>query len=407
MEKEKIILAYSGGLDTSVILKLLVNKGHEVIAYVADVGQKDDFEKAKEKAVSLGASKVFIEDLKKEFVEDYIFTALKANCVYEGKYLLGTALARPLIAKKQVEIAKQESATALAHGATGKGNDQVRFELTYLSLMPEAKIISPWKDKEFLSQFKGRTDLINYAKEQGIPIPVSVEKPYSMDENLMHISYESGILEDPAIAPEKEMFKMTKSPENAKDSKTEVTIQFNQGIPVEVQDHTNGKKIAGSLEIFNYLNEIGGENGIGRTDIVENRYVGIKSRGVYESPAATILWKAHEDLEGLTLDKEVLLLKNMLVPKIAQVIYNGYWFSPEMNFLMAGVNQSQEHVSGKVHLSLYKGNVTITGRESQESLYNQQLSSMDEEGDFDQEDSKGFIKINSLRLQAHQKRESK
>ena len=403
--KEKVILAYSGGLDTSIILKWLIDEGYETIAYLADVGQKEDFEAAKKKALALGATKVYVEDLKQEFVENYIFEALKSNAVYEGRYLLGTSLARPLIAKKQVEIAKKEGATALAHGATGKGNDQVRFELTYLSLMPNAKIISPWKDAKFLSQFKGRTDLINYAKEKMIPIPVTTEKSFSMDENLMHISYESGILEDPNFSPTEDMFKLTKHPKQANDEADEITIEFEKGVPVKVKNKNAGKEVSGSLELFNYLNQLAYEHGVGRIDIVENRYVGIKSRGVYETPAGTILWKAHQDLEGLVLDKEVTLLKNMLMPKLAEVIYNGYWFSPEMDFLMAAINKSQENVSGKVTLSLYKGNVIIKGRESKYSLYNQKLSSMDEEGGFNQEDSKGFIKINSLRLQAYQKME--
>jgi len=402
---EKVILAYSGGLDTSVILKWLVDKGYEVIAFIADVGQKEDFEKAKKKAISLGATKVYVEDLKSEFVKEYVFQAMKSNAMYEGKYLLGTSLARPLIAKKQVEIALKENAKTFSHGATGKGNDQVRFELTYLALMPDAKIISPWKEQEFLDKFEGRTDMINYAKENGIPIEATTEKPYSTDENLMHISFESGVLEDPAFAPNDDMFKLTKNPKHASENEEKITIEFEKGIPIKVKNEN--KEISGGLELFEYLNKLGYEHGIGRIDIVENRYVGIKSRGVYETPAGTILWKAHEDLEGLTLDKEVTLLKNMLMPKIAEVIYNGYWFSPEMDFLMAAINKSQENVSGKVHLKLYKGNVTIIGRESEQSLYDADLSSMDKEGGFDQKDSKGFIKINSLRLQAHHWRKNK
>jgi argininosuccinate synthase len=398
---EKIVLAYSGGLDTSVILKWLVEQGNEVIAYVADVGQKEDFKEVEKKALLLGAKKVYVEDLKEGFVKEYIFSAMKSNAVYEGTYLLGTALARPLIAKKQVEIAKKENATALGHGATGKGNDQVRFELTYLALMPEAKIVSPWKNQEFLEKFKGRSDLINYAKEKGIPVPVTIEKPYSMDENLMHISYESGVLEDPAKEPDEEMFKITKSPQEA-DGETKLKIKFEKGLPVEVEDLSTGKKVNEALEIFNHLNKLGAKNGIGRIDLVENRFVGIKSRGVYETPAGTILWKAHRDIEGLCLDKEVCHLKDTMMPKIAELIYNGFWFSPEMEFLMAAIEKSQEKVSGTVFITLYKGNVIVTGRESEESLYNADFSSMDKEGGFNQLDSEGFIKINSIRLQAWQ-----
>lgn len=398
---KKIILAYSGGLDTSIILKWLVDQGYEVIAYVADVGQEEDFEKVKEKALKIGASKVYIEDLKKEFVEKYIFQALKANAIYESTYLLGTAIARPLIAKKQVEIAKKENTNILSHGATGKGNDQVRFELTYLTLMPDAIIISPWKDETFLKEFEGRSDLISYAKQNGIPISATLEKPYSKDDNLMHISYESGILENPLTEPQENMFEKTKSIKNANEEEEKIIIHFEKGIPVKV---SNGEKeIKGSLELFNYLNKLGSDHGIGRIDMVENRFVGVKSRGVYESPGATILYKAHRDLEGLVLDREVAHIKDSLVPKIAQIIYNGYWFSPEMDFLMASINQSQEKVTGKVHLILYKGNVIISGRSSPFSLYNEAFSSMDKEGGFDQKDSKGFIRINSIRLQAYHK----
>ncbi len=404
---EKLVLAYSGGLDTSIILKWLSEKGYDITAYLADVGQEEDFKAAKEKALLLGASKVYIEDLKKEFVQEYIFKALKANCIYEGNYLLGTSLARPLIAKKQVEIARKEGAKILSHGATGKGNDQVRFELTYLALMPEAKIIAPWKEKEFIDKFKGRQDMIKYAEEKGIPIPVTQKKPYSTDENLMHTSFESGILEDPATAPDDAMFKKAIVPQNAKDSETKLEIVFEKGIPVLVNDLSNAKKISGALEIVKHLNKIGGENGVGIVDMVENRFVGIKSRGVYETPGGTILLKAHRDLEGLTLDREVSHLKDMLMPKISELIYNGFWFSPEMEFLNAAIEKSQEHVNGTVKMTLYKGNAIITGRSSADSLYSQKQSSMDEEGGFNQQDSKGFIKINAIRLQAHQKREQK
>jgi argininosuccinate synthase len=395
---KKVILAYSGGLDTSVILKWLVEKGHEVVCYIADVGQDDDFEKAEEKALKLGASKVYIEDLKKEFVEEYIFPALKSNAIYEGKYLLGTSLARPLIAKKQIEIAVKEGTNVVSHGATGKGNDQVRFELTYMKLMPDVEIISPWKDEGFLSEFKGRSDMIKYSNKKGIPIESTVEKPYSMDDNLMHISYEAGELEDPKFEPNKNMFKKTVSLKDAPDKEIKILIEFKRGVPVSVENLSEGEKVKGSLELFSYLNKLGSENGVGRIDLVENRFVGMKSRGVYETPAGTILLIAHKDIEGLTLDKEVGHLKDMLMPRIAELIYNGFWFSPEMDFLMAAVNKSQENVDGKVYMTLYKGNAYVNGRESEKSLYDEDIASMDKEGGYDQADAKGFIKINALRL---------
>lgn len=396
--KKKVILAYSGGLDTSVMVKWLVNKGYDVIAYIADVGQNEDFNVIKEKALNTGASKVYIEDLKKELVENYIFEMLKANAIYEGKYLLGTAIARPIIAKKQVEIAKKENTNILAHGCTGKGNDQVRFELTWMKFLPELNIISPWKEDDWLTEFKGRKDLINYAKKEKIPIDVSLKKPYSTDENLLHISYESGILEDTSCKPKEDMFKLTKSPKNAPDKEIEIVVEFEKGIPLKVVNKTESKKVEGALELFTYLNKIAGENGIGRVDMVENRFVGIKSRGVYETPAGTILFKAHHDLESITLDKDVIQQKELMAPLIAKLIYNGFWFSPEMEMLMAAINKSQENVTGKVYLTLYKGNVIITGRESKKSLYNEAISSMDEEGGYDQKDAKGFIKIIGLPL---------
>ena len=396
--KDKIILAYSGGLDTSVMLKWLVKKDYDVIAYVADVGQKENFKKIKEKALKTGASKVYIEDLKKEFVENFVFTALKADAVYERRYLLGTAIARPLIAKKQLRIAKKEGTKTLAHGCTGKGNDQVRFELTWMRFMPDVTIISPWKDKEWLDEFKGRTDLIKYAEKEGITVDVNLKKSYSTDENLMHISYESGILEDTFNEPKSEMFKLTSSPQKAPDKETHICIEFEKGVPVRVINLSKGIEVEGSLSLFLYLNKLAAENGVGRIDIVEDRFVGIKSRGVYETPAGTILHKAHWDLECITVDKEVLHLKELIAPIIAKLIYNGFWYSPEMDFLLAAVEKSQETVSGKVYLKLYKGNVIVTGRESNYSLYSKSLSSMDEEGGYDQADAQGFIKINGLRL---------
>jgi argininosuccinate synthase len=402
--KKKIILSYSGGLDTSVILKWLINKGHDVICFVADVGQEEDMEAAEIKALQLGAKKVIIENIQEEFVEEYIFPSLKAHAVYEGKYLLGTSLARPLIAKKLVETALKEKTICFAHGATGKGNDQVRFELTILKHLPDAEIISPWKDLEFLAEFSGRTDLLNYAKKHGIPVSSTLEKPYSIDENLMHTSYEGGKLENPSYTPQEEMFRRTASLKSAPDHEMKLIIEFKKGKPIAVEEAESGKKVTGSLELFKYLNQVGGDHGIGRVDLVESRFVGMKSRGVYETPAGTILLKAHLDLEGLTLDREVILLKESLAPKIAQIIYNGFWFSPEMEFLMSSIEQSQKNITGKVSLTLYKGNVIITGRTSPFSLYQTQLASMDEKGEYDQTDAKGFIKLNALRLMAQKEK---
>ena len=395
------MLAYSGGLDTSVILKWLIDQGYEVIAYVADVGQDDDFTEVEKKALKIGASKVYIKDLRKEFVTEYIFPALKANAVYENRYLLGTSLARPLIAKYQIIIAEQEKASFVAHGATGKGNDQVRFELSYYSLNPKIKVLAPWKTKEFLDQFKGRTDMLNYAKEKNIPVKATVSKPYSEDDNLMHISHEAGILENPAYKPEMELFTKIVPPQHAPDKETHIQIHFRDGIPEKVINKNENISISDPLELFIYLNKIGGENGIGMLDMVENRFVGIKSRGVYETPAGTILLSAHMDIEGIAMDREVMRLRNMLSPVFAEIVYNGFWFSPEMEFLRAAIDKSQELIDGVVYLTLYKGNVIIEGRESPSSLYNKELSSMDIEGGFDQKDSAGFIKINAIRLMAH------
>lgn len=401
MMKEKVVLAYSGGLDTSVILKWLIDKNYDVIAFVADVGQNEDFEECRKKALLLGASKVIISDLKKEFIDNYVIKAIMGNAVYEDRYLLGTALARPLIALKQIETAVAENADTVAHGATGKGNDQVRFELCYYALKPDIKVISPWKDKEFLSTFKGRTDLLRYASENKIPVKADMNKPYSEDDNLMHISHEAGILEDPMYSIQKNMLAKMVMPQDAPDSETRIVIHFRNGRPVKLINKDNGIVKEDSYELFVYLNEIAGKNGIGLVDIVENRFVGIKSRGVYESPAATVLHIAHRDIEGIAMDREVLRLRNMLSPKFSEIIYYGFWFSPEMDFLMAAIERSQELIDGSVHLCLYKGNVIIEGRESPSSLYNKELSSMDIEGGFDQTDSRGFIKINAIRLMAH------
>ena len=401
MKKEKVILAYSGGLDTSVILKWLIEKEYDVIAYVADVGQDDDYAEVEKKALKIGASKVYIKDLKKEFVTDYIFPALKANAVYENRYLLGTSLARPVIAKYQIEIAAQENAQWVSHGATGKGNDQVRFELSYYALNPKIKVLAPWKMQEFLDQFKGRTDMLKYAEEKGIPVKATVKKPYSEDDNLMHISHEAGILEDPAYKPERDMLTKIVPPQLAPDKETHIEIHFKDGIPVKVVNKEAKIRVSDPLELFLYLNKVGGQNGIGLLDMVENRFVGIKSRGVYETPAGTILLHAHMDIEGIAMDREVMRLRNMLSPVFAEIVYNGFWFSPEMEFLRSAIDKSQELITGVVYLTLYKGNIIIDGRVSPSSLYDKELSSMDIAGGFDQKDSAGFIKINAIRLMAH------
>jgi len=398
---KKVMLAYSGGLDTSVILKWLINKGYEVIAYVADVGQDDDFGAVREKALAIGASSVIIDDLKREFVTDYIFQAVKANAVYEGRYLMGTALARPLIAKKQIEAATEQEADYVAHGSTGKGNDQVRFELAYYALKPDIRVIAPWKDAEFLSQFHGRSDMIRYAAVHSIPVKASISKPYSEDDNLMHISHEAGILEDPLYFAGKDILQKMVMPMDAPDKETHISITFKDGIPVNVTNKDDGTSYSDPLELFTCLNRLGGANGIGLLDMVENRFVGIKSRGIYETPGATILYAAHRDIEGIAMDREVMRLRNMLAPVFAELVYNGFWFSPEMEFLKAAIDKSQEVIDGVVHMILYKGNVIIEGRESPSSLYNKELSSMDIEGGFNQSDSLGFIRINAIRLMAH------
>jgi argininosuccinate synthase len=398
---KKVILAYSGGLDTSVILKWLIKQKYVVIAYIADVGQNEDFQAIKNKALQTGAKNVYIEDLKDELVSDYVFPAIKANAIYEGRYLLGTSLARPLIAKRQIDIAHKENASFVSHGATGKGNDQVRFELSYYALDPSIEVISPWKNKAFLSQFKGRSDMIRYAREHNIEIKASMEKPFSEDANLIHISHESGILEDPKHYADEDVFSLTTNPKKAPDKEDYLDIHFKDGIPIKVIDKTNNIEKKSPYDLFQYLNVLGSKHGIGRVDLVENRYVGIKSRGVYESPGMTILRVAHMDIEGIAMDREVMRLRDMLTPKFSEIVYNGYWFSPEMDFLMAAINKSQEVIDGVVYLSLYKGNVMVLGRESHSSLYDQELSSMDIEGGFNQQDSVGFININAIRLKAH------
>jgi len=399
--QKKVILAYSGGLDTSVILKWLSLKGFEVICYVADVGQHEDFEAVRVKAMKTGASKVYVEDLRKELVEEYIYPALRGNAIYEGRYLLGTAIARPLIAKRQVEIAKAERTTYVAHGSTGKGNDQVRFEFAYYALLPDVQIIAPWKDPEFLETFKGRTDMLNFADRYDIPVTASKKKSYSEDDNLMHISHEAGILEDPSVACAEDIYSKSKSPQEAPDQLTQVVVSFENGTPVKIENLNTGVIVEDPLDLYIYANELAAENGIGRLDIVENRFIGIKSRGVYETPGAYLLWQAHRDLEGIAMDKEVMHLRDMLIPKFAELIYNGLWFSPEMDFLMSAFNKSQESITGEVVLALYKGNAMPIARTSPVSLYDQDLSSMEIEGGFDATDSKGFININAIRLKAH------
>lgn len=401
MPKEKVVLAYSGGLDTACILKTLIQQGYDVIAYVADVGQQEDFGEVAERARQTGAADVFVEDLKAEFVTDFIFPAIAGNAVYENRYLLGTSLARPVIAKRQVEIALDTGARAVAHGATGKGNDQVRFELAFAALAPGLEIIAPWKDPEFLARFQGRSDLLAFAKKHAIPVEATVDKPYSSDENLMHRSYEAGMLEDPDAAPPADMFKLTRALADTPDQADDVVLHFKDALPVRVENRRDGVDLSDPVELFEYLNERGGLHGIGRVDMVENRFVGIKSRGVYETPGGTILHHALRDLEGVAMDREVLRLRDMLSPRFAEIIYNGFWFSPEMDFIRAAFQQSERLIDGQVKLRLFKGNVVPMGRVSETSLYDQDLSSMDVAGGYDQQDARGFIRINALRLRAH------
>ncbi|CAH1271966.1 Hypp4740 [Branchiostoma lanceolatum] len=400
-EAKKVVLAYSGGLDTSCILVWLIEKGFDVIAYMADVGQEEDFEEAREKALKLGAKKVYIEDLKKQFVDEYIWPAVQANAIYEDRYLMGTAVARPCIARRQVEVAKKEGAQYVSHGATGKGNDQIRFELTCYALYPGVKIYAPWKIPEFFERFKGRLDLFEYAKNNNIPLPVTPKSPWSMDANLMHISYESGVLEDPKAHAPKSLYQMTTDPVEAPNTPEKLEIEWKDGVPIKVTNLDDGTVKADSLELFLYLNKVGGKHGVGRIDIVENRYIGMKSRGIYETPAGTILYHAHQDIELFTMDKEVRRLKRDLGIKFSEQVYNGMWYSPECEFTRHCIAKSQDGVEGKVQLSVYKGNVYILGRESPRSLYNQELVSFDVQGDYDPTDANGFIKINALRLQEY------
>ena len=401
MSKEKIVLAYSGGLDTSVILKWFIEEGYDVIAYIADVGQEEDFEAARAKALQVGASKVYIEDLKEEFVTDYIFPTFKAQAVYEGRYLLGTSVARPIIAKRQIEIAVKENAAYVSHGATGKGNDQVRFELSYYALKPDIKVLAPWKMDKFLDQFKGRSDMLNYCDKHDIPVTATRKKPYSEDDNLLHISHEAGVLEDPGAPCDEDVYSRTVSQKDAPDTPDIIDVTFKDGIAVKVENKTDGRTENTPLELFMYLNELGTKHGIGRLDMVENRFVGIKSRGVYETPGGAILHNAHRDLEGLTMDREVMRLRDGLSLKVAELIYNGFWFSPEMEFLMAAMDKAQELIDGTVTVQLFKGIAYPMARTSPVALYDPDQSSMDIEGGYDQKDAEGFIKINAIRLKAH------
>ncbi len=391
MEKMgKVVLAYSGGLDTSVIPRWLMDTyGCKVIAFLADLGQEEDFQSLKKRALKTGASKVYIEDLKEEFIKDFVFPLLRANAIYEGSYLLGTSIARPLIAKRQIEIARKEKADAVSHGSTGKGNDQVRFELTYLALNPRIKIVAPWR----LWHFNSRQSLINYAKKHKIPLEVSAKKPYSIDRNLFHISFEGGILEDPWQEPKKYMFILTTSPEKAPAKPTYVEITYKKGNPVAVNNRPLSP--AGLLA---KLNKMGGTNGIGRVDLVENRYVGMKSRGVYETPGGTILHKAHRALESITLDREVMHLKDSLVTKYAELVYYGYWYAPEREILQRTIDETQIDVTGTVRLKLYKGNCTVVGRKSPKSLYRPDYATFEEDAVYDQKLADGFIQLNALRL---------
>lgn len=390
---KKIVLAYSGGLDTSVIIKWLKEKYDcEIIAFAADVGQGQELDPVREKALATGASKVYIEDLREEFVSDFVFPMLRANAFYEHDYLLGTSIARPLIAKEQIRIANMEGADGVSHGSTGKGNDQVRFELAYHTLNPEIIIVAPWREWDLNS----RSALIDYAVAHGIPVPVTKDKPYSMDRNMFHISYEGGVLEDPWSGPDEDMFMLSVSPEKAPDKATIVEIQYEAGNPVAI----NGEKMS-PAKLLERLNQYGGENGVGRIDIVENRFVGMKSRGIYETPGGTILHQAHRAIESITLDREVTFLRDSLIPAYARMIYNGFWYSPERELIQQTMDQMQAHVTGEVRLKLYKGNVIVLGRKAEKSLYNQNIASFEESHGYSQNDADGFIKLNALRLKLY------
>ncbi|MBU2644267.1 argininosuccinate synthase [bacterium] len=404
MKKEKVVLAYSGGLDTSVIVRWLVEEGYEVIALCLNLGQKvESLDAIKAKGIQAGASEVIIEDVVDEFARDYILPSIQMHAVYEGTYLLGTAIARPLIAKHQIACAKQSGANAVAHGATGKGNDQVRFEMGYYALNPEIKVIAPWKIKKFYKAYPGRKELLEYAQKYKIPVKATKKEPWSSDENLLHISFEAGMLEDPWTKPLKEMYELSISPEKAPDSVRELTIDFEDGIPVKM----DGKSYS-LVALIRELNKVAGENGVGRIDIVESRFVGMKSRGVYETPGGTVLMAAHRAIESITLTSDVIDLKETLMPRFARLIYNGSWFSPQMKLLLNLVRESQTGVTGTVRMELYKGNINITGRKSPVSLYDADIASMEkDQGNYDVEDSIGFIRINALPLRILSKARNK
>jgi argininosuccinate synthase len=405
--KPKLVLAYSGGLDTSVILKWLDEKGFEVIAFCANVGQfEEDFAAVKAKALNCGATKCVISDLRKDYVDNYVFEAIKSNAIYEGRYLLGTSIARPCIAKEMIRIAIEEGATYISHGATGKGNDQVRFEMCAQALSPTIQCVAPWRDPEFIESFKGRKDLLAYCTKHEIPVDAKPKANYSIDENMFHTSYESGNLEDAMSPPDEDMFKMTVSPKNAPETPEVVRIEFMKGIPTKITNVSDGTVITESLELFLYCNKIAGRHGVGRIDIVENRFVGIKSRGIYETPGGTLLRAAHMDLEGICMDREVKRITEGLAAEFSRLCYNGFWFAPEMELIRNSLDFSQRDVEGLVEIELYKGNVTIRGRESVKSLYNADLASMDIEGggdafDYNPADANGFIRINAVRLKTY------
>ena len=391
-KKEKIVLAFSGGLDTSIILKWLQNeKNLEVVTFTADIGQGVEIDEASKKAKSLGVKEIFIEHLTNEFVKEYVFPMFRANTLYEGQYLLGTSIARPLIAKKQIEIAKKVGASFVSHGATGKGNDQIRFELAYYAQNPKIKVIAPWREWNL----KSRKDLIEYANNNDISFSKDKqnEPPYSMDANILHTSYEGKVLEDPWLPPDESMFTRTVSPEDAPNKSTEILIEFHNGDPVKINERKKSPE-----EIFKYLNDIGGKNGVGRLDLVENRFIGMKSRGVYETPGGTILLIARRAIESITLDKGAAHLKDEIMPRYAELIYNGFWFSPEREMLQALIDESQRNVNGVVKLKVYKGNVIISGRKSNSSLYSTEMATFEEDSVYDQKDAEGFIKLNALRL---------
>ncbi|MBI5183340.1 MAG: argininosuccinate synthase [Nitrospinae bacterium] len=393
---KKIVLAYSGGLDTSVIIKWLKERYDcKVIAFTADIGQGDEIEPLREKAIATGADKVYIKDLKGEFARDFIFPILRANAIYEGGYLLGTSIARPLIAKEQIKVAEMEGAEAVSHGATGKGNDQVRFELTYYGFRPDIKVIAPWREWDLRS----RNALIEYAQRYGIPVPVTKERPYSSDRNLFHISFEGGLLEDPWVEPPEDMFVLTVSPEDAPDRPTYIEIGYEGGDPVSI----DGERLSPE-GIISRLNKIGGDNGIGRIDMVENRLVGIKSRGVYETPGGTILHIAHHAVESITMDREVMHIRDSLIPQYATLIYNGFWYSPERELLQKTIDESQRDISGNVRLKLYKGNCIVVGRRSDKSLYKKELATFEEDDIYDPKAANGFIRLNALRINGRMKR---